>query len=737
MKPFFIISHPRARGSVLERILNATPGVTCHGETSGLIERMRALDGYRAAPSDELTNWRRGTVAGSEEDWHASLRMMLQSWTGTADFVGIRDSFTGREEWSVAVDAWTWLQTVWPDAPIIFLHRDREETEISMVMTSPLWIPEYGECHGCCFTRVGKHTRSMSDYHELRPDSTALLNSGDLLDFEALSATLLRLGLPIDLPAWEAATAEIRGDWRTQGKALEKYKGKVAALPPADVFEAPAIAREEEGIIYQDVEIELTTPVKVPKVCPWPAVFRLAQPAAAPTSPPPFVFTLRWGETDWLQECAPTLDDWCERHGYPLKVVSEFPADLPAEKFIYVDLLREFLASAAERALFIDADVFVHPSAPAIPLDAPGVHCRADFQSTANKWGPWVIKHFAGEVHPDHVYRQAGVWACDRAAAEMILAEADSGPFVSGYMEQHQWNLWLARAAMKGMPLNDLPLEWNTMPGGEKEKDSAAWFVHLAGNKKELKLASYRGRRLLPERPEPFKERAAPAVPRAIVYPWLSTRAAWRELEYSLRSVMLHFKDQECPIYILGDRAPAFLAEFPRAKFVRAKRYVKALEMGLQIADEILWMNDDIFLLKPVGWEDFDAALRLGRITQRVAKHYMSNERTRWRRGLGRAAVDLMHLGVEKVYDYSTHTPYRYERTKAIETLRVFGPWWKVPFETLYHNMHGTPAVPCGKRVTRSLPADPDALFLNVGNPELSPELRARIVAMFDMVAVE
>ena len=32
------------------------------------------------------------------------------------------------------------------------------------------------------------------------------------------------------------------------------------------------------------------------------------------------VHTLRYGSPDWLLECAPTLDDWTTRHGYPLRI---------------------------------------------------------------------------------------------------------------------------------------------------------------------------------------------------------------------------------------------------------------------------------------------------------------------------------------------------------------------------------------------------------------------------------
>jgi hypothetical protein len=91
-----------------------------------------------------------------------------------------------------------------------------------------------------------------------------------------------------------------------------------------------------------------------------------------PFLPPPYsaeplameVHTLRWGTADWLAECAPSLEDWCRRHGHALRVWGrhEVPTAYPNEKFILVDLLREFVArGSAARFLWIDADVWCHP----------------------------------------------------------------------------------------------------------------------------------------------------------------------------------------------------------------------------------------------------------------------------------------------------------------------------------------------------------------------------------------
>ena len=60
--------------------------------------------------------------------------------------------------------------------------------------------------------------------------------------------------------------------------------------------------------------------------------------------------------------------------------------------------------------------------------------------------------------------------------------------------------------------------------------------------------------------------------------------------------------------------------------------------------------------------------------------------KSKWRRGLKRVVRDLHHHGVDEVLNFSTHMPYVYERRKAMEVLRRFGLFFKIPFETAYFN---------------------------------------------------
>lgn len=211
------------------------------------------------------------------------------------------------------------------------------------------------------------------------------------------------------------------------------------------------------------------------------------------------VHTLRFGVSWWVQACAPTLDAWCERWGHPLHVwgLEDVDPSYPAAKFCEVDMLRKFLAGDAEWLLYVDADVYVHPSAPPHPdFSAGGFHIRVDRPSKFSRHFPrWVSRRFKGPVGLARSwrYRNAGIWACDRAAAGAMLAVIRP-PYVECVQEQHHWNWWLAQAHHAGMPVHDLPAGWNAWPA---ENGKAAFF-HLCGQKKSVKFNRLRDAGLIP-----------------------------------------------------------------------------------------------------------------------------------------------------------------------------------------------------------------------------------------------
>lgn len=619
--------------------------------------------------------------------------------------LGETDPFLGRNGWKDAVHAWS--QLLGEDDRLILLRRCEEETEISMAMTWALW-GAWGNCNGRRIRKVREMMRSMEDFQQLNPERVMLIESEELLDHGLLAEKLARWGLSLPREVWEEEVKVVSRHWRSLKDAT-----------PKDALDRE---REENALdIVPGTWIRMTNRVR-PREKNSPRRYRMPMPVARDRQKIE-VHTIRFGAADWLETCAPTLDEWCARHGLQLHVWGN-TSRYPTAKFQEIDMLREFLQRDAEWMIYIDADVYVHPAAPVPHFDQPGFWIMADRPCKQNqRWAEWCQERFS-ERPKRWIYRNAGVWACDRAAAAAML-EVIAPPYRVGMQEQNHWNWWLRAAAAKGMPLVDLPDEWNRFP----RRGGPAWFFHLAGRWKMEKLAELREKRLLPQVPESFVELPAPDVPFAIVYPWKADAARWEELRYSLRSVEKHFRDKECPILILGDRKPDWLVEGGRVRYLPVDGYAEALTRGVQMADRVLWMNDDIYLLADAGPEDFETAVHMGGLMGRVGSY--SESRNSWQRGVARAVIDLHHMGIEDPLNFSTHTPYLYERPKALETLRKFGNWHKVPFETLYYNHHGTPCVEIGERKVKSLPAGPGALYLNHNSPGPDETTAAALKALF------
>jgi hypothetical protein len=446
--PIFLLTHPRSRAHLLGRLLTRAGA---HFATDVSLAKLRRL--------------------GDPEMARAALTAKAPPGVP----IVVRDITFGGDQWPTQSSAWSWLLETWPEGRIVFLHRDMEETEISMEFTWPRWVPSYGKCISCCWRRVRRFIRSAQDFAEINPSRVELVDSAVLLSYRPLAATFYE----VPMEAWEEEIADVRARWQD------------APPPPVPVaVEAPA------GPVGGALE----------KVGP----VRMLKPSAA------------------------------------------------------------------------------------VPVPA-------DYQ---------------------------------------------------------------------------------------------------------------------PQRPFKFREEPS-RHPRAIVYPWLSTAAVGEELRYSLRSIEAHFTDRDCPIYILGDRAPAWLLPGGRVRHIEIEGYLRsrrrgmfqATTLGMQLADEVMWMNDDIYLLRETGWDDLRVALTEGELTERAGALLASENG--WQKGRGQAAADVMAHGVPRVMCFASHTPYLFQRNKSLEILRKFRLPYKGFWETAYHNYHGTPHRPVGDWKTMRLPASPAARYLN------------------------
>lgn len=211
------------------------------------------------------------------------------------------------------------------------------------------------------------------------------------------------------------------------------------------------------------------------------------------------VHTLRFGDAPWLKACAPTLENWCNRHGNEL-VVWDDPATwaaYPSPKFVEVDALRRFLRGSADVFAWVDADVYVNAHAPACPeFGGIAMATCPIHASHQTEWETWCLENFM-EVPSYFQYSNAGVYFIDREAAEILVKQMEP-PFIEAFQEQHQMNYWVWKANEAGASFNRLPDTWNR----HGKRFEASWFTHLWGNTKEEDLDTLRTMKLLDVKPD-------------------------------------------------------------------------------------------------------------------------------------------------------------------------------------------------------------------------------------------
>jgi len=279
------------------------------------------------------------------------------------------------------------------------------------------------------------------------------------------------------------------------------------------------------------------------------------------------------------------------------------------------------------------------------------------------------------------------------------------------------WGAWLS-----GSDLVVVPERWHNGGNfyGNWKPAPDRWHRVPVTRKIETKLVASP-----PPPPVGFREYPR-KYERAIVIPWQHKGDRWHSLRYCLRSIHANFQDKTCPILIYGTGRPPFLTyQRHRVIYEEVWTYQDALMRGVQIADEVVWMNDDICFLQPTGWDDLRRPLHYGEFSPETLADFAARS-NQWRAGVLKA---VNRLGPATL-NYSTHTPYRFERDKAVECLREFGIEHKHPFELYYFNRYAVgPKLMNGERTME--PDFKDARFLNHTDHRLTPELKAAIAARF------
>ncbi len=284
------------------------------------------------------------------------------------------------------------------------------------------------------------------------------------------------------------------------------------------------------------------------------------------------------------------------------------------------------------------------------------------------------------------------------------------------------WGAWLSE---KGPVV--VPEIWHHKPGSYGKWQPAPDRWHRVPIRRDITARPVASP---PVPPSEFKEFPR-EFDRAIVIPWHADMDKWQSLRYCLRSIHRNFTDRACPIVILGTRRPSWLTfGNHRVKFIEAWSYQDALMRGVQIADEVLWMNDDILILQPTGWENCRRPLHFGPVTPEFLKDFEDRPNP-WRDGFRKMVTRLAEAGQTVINNYSTHVPYLYKAQQAIETIKRFGIHHKAPFEGYYFNLHaGAAAKQMDGERASGVPFG-DARYLNHTDHRLTPELKGAIKEAF------
>jgi hypothetical protein len=198
--------------------------------------------------------------------------------------------------------------------------------------------------------------------------------------------------------------------------------------------------------------------------------------------------TLCYGNNWWIDECLPTIINWCSRHQYKLKIWTDKDvAELQEKKFIATSIWGKFIESDNDWCIWVDSDVWIQSEAPKLTSEMQrGFWLATDPSSTAwaPLWRKWCFDHkLMPAPRENWIYRNAGVWAIDKSTAKKLNAIAVP-PMYPGVQEQHHLNYWASQ--LPESMVHVLPHQWNAMVPRSKSLIGwqGGWFVHLLSDKK-------------------------------------------------------------------------------------------------------------------------------------------------------------------------------------------------------------------------------------------------------------
>ena len=175
-----------------------------------------------------------------------------------------------------------------------------------------------------------------------------------------------------------------------------------------------------------------------------------------------------------------------------------------------------------------------------------------------------------------------------------------------------------------------------------------------------------------------------------VVYQYIDGPAAWNELRYSLRSLEKHLKEP-FQVWIVGEK-PGWLTNVnhishkrvPGVHFTNCFDANSKMELAInhpEIGDNILWMYDDMYLLRDCVLRDFEVYLAVNHYDD--LNHKSSNTHME-------LLIDTLKVLLENgksAYNCETHTPRLYNKTILQDVFKKYNPTeMRLLASTLYYN---------------------------------------------------
>lgn len=129
------------------------------------------------------------------------------------------------------------------------------------------------------------------------------------------------------------------------------------------------------------------------------------------------------------------------------------------------------------------------------------------------------------------------------------------------------------------------------------------------------------------------------------------------ELRYSIRSVVKNLPHDN--IWIVGYKPPWYKGNYVEVedktiKFDNIRRCLSAITDIGAISDDFILMNDDFYILKPMG---LIPTYHGGLLDKKIERYVSDSGSTRYTRILGEASKQLKKRGIKEPLDYDIHTP--------------------------------------------------------------------------------